>query len=188
MRVALRKTFKKMKSSVIYARLNSRIREVNNVKDFKVTNPLSLIAIFASLAESISLGILPLSSSLAVHQVDMIIKFAAIYPFFMGGMFWLVLIIAPENLFSPEEHKRGDEKYQKNVMKYKEDKETSEFLAISEKAKQDGREKDLYANIEAFLFDELGISAHPVTFMLDPANNSLHDKVIERLKELGWNK
>jgi len=150
------------------------------VKNFSVNNPLSLIAIFASLAESIALGILPFSDHLTDGQIWVIVLFAVSYPILMAGAFWFVLIFKHANLFSPEEH--GRDRYPNNVLKYNDDQETNAFLVILDKAKQNGRSGELIAKIQSFL-EPYGIEDDTISFMLNPSNDDLHEQVMHFLKK-----
>jgi hypothetical protein len=150
------------------------------MKGINVSNPLSLIAIFASLAESIALGILPFSEHLTSAQIWAIILFAVLYPFLMAGVFWWVLIYRHANLFSPEEH--GRDRYSRNVLSYRDDQETNNFLNIWAQADESGRSEALNAKIRSFL-EPYGIEEDAISFMLNPSNDDLHEEVMKYLNQ-----
>lgn len=150
------------------------------MKGVSVTNPLSLIAIFASLAESMALGILPFSVHLTCSQTWAIIIFAVAYPVLMAGIFWWVLIYKHANLFSPEEH--GRDRYSDQVLSFKDDRDTNKFLEILTKADENGRFADLNALIKEFL-EPYGIEDDILSFMLNPSNDDLHEEVMKHLEK-----
>lgn len=149
------------------------------MKGISVSNPLSLIAIFASLAESIALGILPFSEHLSSGQTWTIVIFAVTYPILMAGAFWWVLIYRHANLFSPEEH--GRDQYSK-VLRYSDDRMTNRFLEVYDKALSAGRSDELNAKITEF-FEPYAIEEDIVTFMLNPSNDDLHQEVMSYLEK-----
>ena len=150
------------------------------MKTIGVSNPLSLIAIFASLAESIALGILPFSDHLTVGQRWVIILFAVSYPILMAGVFWWVLIYKHANLFSPEEH--GRDRYSNNVLSYRNNQETDQFFEIWTEAHKNGRSDELNDRIKSVL-NPYGIEEDAISFMLNPSNDDLHQEVMMYLKK-----
>ena len=150
------------------------------MKGINVSNPLSLIAIFASLAESIALAILPFAKHLTSGQIWALVLFVVCYPMLMAGVFWWVLIYRHANLFSPEEH--GRDRYSSNVLNYRDDYGTNHFLNIWAQAQDDGRTEELNAKIRAFL-EPYGIQEDPISFMLNPSNDDLHEEVMLNLKQ-----
>jgi hypothetical protein len=150
------------------------------VKGIAVSNPLSLIAVFASLAESIALAILPFAEHLSSAQKWAIILFTVLYPLLMAGTFWWVLIYRHANLFSPEEH--GREHYPDNVLKYNNDRDTNGFFDIWSEADRNGRCAELNDKITEFM-GHYGLEDDSISFMMNSSNGDLQKEVMAFLKK-----
>lgn len=150
------------------------------MKGISVSNPLSLIAIFASLAESIALGILPFANHLTDNQIWAIIIFAVTFPTLMAGIFWWVLIFRHEHLFSPEEH--GKDNYSENVLKLDNTRDSKQLLALREAAENDGKLTDFDAIIRSFLDQNYAYQGDVMTFIINPSNADLHKEVLKHVK------
>lgn len=73
----------------------------------RVSNPLTLIAIFAGVSESVGLGVLPFLDKLPAEYQGVLVWFLALFPSFIVVLFFATLNFNRQALYAPSDF--GDE-------------------------------------------------------------------------------
>jgi hypothetical protein len=92
----------------------------------KISNPLTLIAVFAGVSEAMGLGILPFVKDLSVEAQNVLVTFLVAFPTSLVAMFFVTLYIQPHLLYGP-----GDWQDEQNFMDLLTQKFQTKFSAPS---------------------------------------------------------